>query len=405
MKNTDSFSLFSENDNKTKRSEKTLFKLSSNNLLSNNLNVFKGKLQLKQNNDPFNLTINNKDVSKFKLDEILQNDKMVKTTNTFGSKHVKESQGSTALNTKHQFFGNNKQNKSNNFRGSNLMKLTKNNFNVNAKKDITSIDQYPELKYNEMETAISYIDDIISIRKQLRDDYAKITPKFLSKARNNIVMKWKEVINKLITVDIRLTLHAVKVLGDIFIEFDDYERAKSFYSYFKFLATNLELIDELMQSYECLGIISKFLYRYEKAIIYFKKQIEVAWILENRDSELRAYDHIGMQYFYLGNHQRAKYYHLRFLCGRYEKDTELKRRMIQSFQDRNFNFFNISEKGEYRLKIIDNSSLRLKLKSLLDMFESNKLLSLDEIDMSRVPESVNSSIVSKTNITFNIISK
>ncbi len=114
-----------------------------------------------------------------------------------------------------------------------------------------------------------------------------------------------------------------------------------------------------------------------------------------------------MQYFYLGNHQRAKYYHLRFLCGRYEKETEQKKRAKQSFQDRNFNFFNIEnpENEEYKLKVIDNSSLRIKLKSLLDMFETNKLLSIDEIDMSRVPESVNSSIISKTNITFNIISK
>ena len=105
-----------------------------------------------------------------------------------------------------------------------------------------------------------------------------------------------------------------------------------------------------MLSYECLGIVSKFLYKHQKAITYFKKQIEVAWVIDDRISELRGYDYIGIQYFYLGNHQRAKYYHMRFLSGRYEKETEIKKRTRDAFLEKNFNFFNINEKGEYIIK-------------------------------------------------------
>ena len=50
----------------------------------------------------------------------------------------------------------------------------------------------------------------------------------------------------------------------------------------------------------------------------------IAWILGNRPVELKGYDHIGIQYFYLGNKEKAKYYHERMIYGLYEKDTKIK---------------------------------------------------------------------------------
>ena len=35
-------------------------------------------------------------------------------------------------------------------------------------------------------------------------------------------------------------------------------------------------------------------------------------VLNNTRSELIAYDNIGIQYFYLGNRDKAKYYHNRY---------------------------------------------------------------------------------------------
>ena len=67
----------------------------------------------------------------------------------------------------------------------------------------------------------------------------------------------------------------------------------------------------MMISYEALGNTFKFLYQYQKAIVCYKKQIEIAWLLGNKNSELRAYDNIGIQYFYLQNREKAKYYHER----------------------------------------------------------------------------------------------
>lgn len=332
------------------------------------------------------------------------NRKMANTASTFNSNPIKESQKSTAVNTKtNNFYNKDYDGKKLTFKSSNVVKslvtkaIASNNFT-------TKEGSYNDLNQTQNEKAniVTIIDEVIKLRKQMREEYSKITPKKASDYRNNIILKWKDTINKLLNIDIRLALLSVKILGDIYLEFDDYEKAKSFYSYFKFLATNLELLEELMMAYESLGIVSKFLYKHQKAIAYFKKQIELSWILENINSELRAYDHIGIQYFYLGNKQRAKYYHLRFICGRYEKDTELKKRTKADFKEKNFNFF---ENDQYKNRYIDSETLSIKLKDLLNMFDCNKKLSLNEIDISRVPESVNTSNVSKSNITFNIISK
>ena len=108
------------------------------------------------------------------------------------------------------------------------------------------------------------------------------------------------------------------------MEFDDYENARTLFCFYKIVSFRLELFEEAMYAYESLGNVYKFLYQYNKAILCYKKLIELAWILGNREFELRAYDHIGLQYFYLCNKQKAKYYHDRFIYGLYEKDTKVK---------------------------------------------------------------------------------
>lgn len=249
---------------------------------------------------------------------------------------------------------------------------------------------------------ISILEDVIKIRKLMRDDYKKVSNKAASKYKEIISLKWREIISLIIQVDVRFAINCIKILGDIYMEFDDYEKAKNCYNFFKFIALNLELLEELMIAYECLGNVYKFMYKHEKSIIFFKKEIEAAWILNNKVFELRAYDNIGIQYFYLGNKMRAKYYHLRFICGRTEKEGEIMKKCKKEFTEKNFNFF---EGDKYKNKVISNSYLKIKLKELLNMFDGNKDLILEEIDMGKIPESINNSNVSRSNVTFNIISK
>ena len=136
------------------------------------------------------------------------------------------------------------------------------------------------------------IDRIDELRKEIKEDYIR------SSQRRNVISKWREVIQILQTLDIRLLLVALKVLGDIYMEFDDYESARILFGFYKIVSFRLELFEETMYAYESLGNVYKFLFQYNKAILCYKKLIELAWILGNKEFELRAYDNIGIQYFY-----------------------------------------------------------------------------------------------------------
>ncbi len=184
--------------------------------------------------------------------------------------------------------------------------------------------------------------EVEAIRKKIKENYIKYTPNGAKKKFiiPHIIDKWQIAIKMLFFIDVRVFLTALKILGDIHIEFDDHEKAKNFYFYFKFLAFNLELLDEMGNAYEAIGNSYKFLNQYEKSIKCYKKQIELAWVMNDKESELRAYDNIGIQYFYLGNRDKAKYYHERMISGKVEKPkSEMKEKVLKKFEDKNFQLF------------------------------------------------------------------
>jgi len=191
-------------------------------------------------------------------------------------------------------------------------------------------------------TILEKISEVESIRKKLKENYIKYTPNGAKKKFiiPHIIEKWQTAIKILFFIDVRIFLTALKILGDIHLEFDDHEKAKNYYFYFKFLAFNLELLDEMGNAYEAIGNSYKFLNQYDKSIKCYKKQIELAWVLNDKESELRAYDNIGIQYFYLGNRDKAKYYHERMICGKVEKPkSEMKEKVLKKFEDKNFQMF------------------------------------------------------------------
>lgn len=212
--------------------------------------------------------------------------------------------------------------------------ISNNNISTNKKQPLkirSNINSFRE-KFLEVE----------SIRKKIKENYIKYTPNGAKKKFivPHIIEKWQTAIKMLFFIDVRIFLTALKILGDIHLEFDDHEKAKNYYFYFKFLAFNLELLDEMGNAYEAIGNSYKFLNQYEKSIKCYKKQIELAWVLNDKESELRAYDNIGIQYFYLGNRDKAKYYHERMISGKVEKPkSEMKEKVLKKFEDKNFQMF------------------------------------------------------------------
>ena len=239
------------------------------------------------------------------------------------------------------------------------------------------------------------IEQIKKLRREIKDDYIRST------TRRNVIPKWKDVIQLLLPIDIKLLLVGIKVLGDMYIEFDDYETARNLFSFYKIVSFRLELLEETMYSYEALGNVYKFLYQYQKAILCYKKMIEMAWILGNRPVELRGYDHIGIQYFYLGNKEKAKYYHERMIYGLYEKDTKIKENVIENFRNKHYDLFNDDKvliKNNY-----SNDELKEQFIRHILLYETARNIDLETYDILKNQEIMKNSFISDVNMTFQII--
>ena len=239
------------------------------------------------------------------------------------------------------------------------------------------------------------IEQIKKLRREIKDDYIRST------TRRNVIPKWKDVIQLLQPIDIKLLLVGIKVLGDMYIEFDDYETARNLFSFYKIVSFRLELLEETMYSYEALGNVYKFLYQYQKAILCYKKMIEMAWILGNRPVELKGYDHIGIQYFYLGNKEKAKYYHERMIYGLYEKDTKIKENVIENFRNKHYDLFNDDKvliKNNY-----SNDELKEQFIRHILLYETARNIDLETYDILKNQEMMKNSFISDVNMTFQII--
>ena len=304
--------------------------------------------------------------------------------------------------------GNKNKNISNNISGTNDSKLKNSSLesskkttmkypsNVMNKNTNTIKESINNVQLNQLSPAFrKKTDRIDELRKEIKEDYIR------SSQRRNVISKWREVIQILQTLDIKLLLIAIKVLGDIYMEFDDYENARTLFCFYKIVSFRLELFEETMYAYESLGNVYKFLYQYNKAILCYKKLIELAWILGNKEFELRAYDHIGIQYFYLCNKQKAKYYHDRFIYGLYEKDTKVKEAVLDNFKNKHYNLFD--DDKQLIVRNYTNEELKDSLIRHIMLYENNKKFDFDTYDILKNQETWKNSFISEVDMTFQII--
>ena len=65
---------------------------------------------------------------------------------------------------------------------------------------------------------------------------------------------------------------------------------------------------------------------HEIAIDYFKLQMSLAWELNDTAAEIRSYDNLSQEYYYVGNITKAKLYHERVFTGKIEAVDSIARK-------------------------------------------------------------------------------
>jgi tetratricopeptide (TPR) repeat protein len=73
-----------------------------------------------------------------------------------------------------------------------------------------------------------------------------------------------------------------------------------------------------IECHEFIGKIFRAELNHEKAIVHFKKMLYLAWSEKCYSSEIKAYDNMSIDYFYLGDLDKAEYYQQRYLRGKTE---------------------------------------------------------------------------------------
>ena len=307
-----------------------------------------------------------------------------------------------------------------------------NNKNNQAQFKYSGIERIREIIINQKIEIPSFAKDlndycdlvsnILEIRLSMKADFALLIQKKSKKQQFNIketiVHKWSKIIHLLLDYDVRKSLDCLRLLGELYIEFEDYEHAKRILFLVRYICINLELPFELAASYESLAYLFKSCCLYEKSIKFYKKLIEICWIIGDYITELRCYDNIGLQYFYLCDKTKAKYYHNRMINGKIERNTKLKQKVKKKFMENYERIFWIEEnnvifdvpyvKEKTTLKTEDmpihNDKLKEKLYQVLLWFDTDKVSKrLEDIDIPKAAYKLNDSAISECDVTFLIV--
>lgn len=124
-----------------------------------------------------------------------------------------------------------------------------------------------------------------------------------------------------------LTLKSLLLHAKIIFMFQDVYKAIIIYKNCKKLCISFQLVDYLISCYKGLGRCFQYLKQYSLALTYFSKMLQCSWKLNDKDHEILAYDLIGMQFYYMGDLEKSKYYHQRMVDGELEPESSNVRKL------------------------------------------------------------------------------
>jgi len=156
--------------------------------------------------------------------------------------------------------------------------------------------------------------------------------------------KNKEVLEKYLALivqhaqkskNIELHLEALKIQGKILLLYSDLHKAINIFKTVKHMADANRSFTNKLKSYKYLGRCFQAVHNHPMAIFYYVKLLQTAWLCNSTRYELLAYDLMGVQYYYMGDLEKAKYYHQSMMAGEVEpKHSELRKLGIDKIMNK-----------------------------------------------------------------------
>lgn len=119
-------------------------------------------------------------------------------------------------------------------------------------------------------------------------------------------------------IDNKPALHFYQMLACLLLNLGKFDLALKLFDLARDISHDSQNLAQELLCYEWLGRTLQEKREYAKALICFKKMLQLAWIMRIQDYEFRAYKHIAKQYFYMDMVEKSNGYTMKALLGDHE---------------------------------------------------------------------------------------
>jgi tetratricopeptide (TPR) repeat protein len=148
---------------------------------------------------------------------------------------------------------------------------------------------------------------------------------FQTKDRHKTIRILVVIINLSVKIpEYPILIKLMRIITQIFIYFRDWDSSIFCLEKLRDVCIMYKDYSTVMVVYKQAGIIYQHLKDYTRAIICFKKMLQMSWVTNSYEGEISAFDQLALQYFYLGDLDKAKY-HKRSINGIREKEDSYAR--------------------------------------------------------------------------------
>lgn len=116
-----------------------------------------------------------------------------------------------------------------------------------------------------------------------------------------------------------------QILGSLYLSIDMVGDARKVFNLMRDVAEQTRNWCWVMQSYEWMGKTLQASNDFHNAIKAFKKMMQLSWVTNTSEFEVKAFHYLAKQYFYLQLIQKSSFYQTRFLRGMLENPKSCQR--------------------------------------------------------------------------------
>ena len=130
-------------------------------------------------------------------------------------------------------------------------------------------------------------------------------------------------------IDKKFVFVSHTVLGCLYLNMGLLEDARKVFDLLRDVAEEIQDWSQAMLAYEWIGRVLQASCDFDNAIKSFKKMMQLSWVNNIPEYEIKSFHNIAKQYFYLQYIEKSTFYQERFLRGMLENPLSCQRTIAE----------------------------------------------------------------------------